>query len=154
MLCVCRAEHAQHCVELAERRSSDALDLLEGLPRELGTLVEDVPAHPCLHDHDVHRVAQRVVQLPSEPSPLLQHHSLLQGLSLPLLRVVQLAAGARAVSEQPGDDRRDPDRHEDPDVERSTVGNRVRGNRHRVKRGDCDPTAGTRRVRETAVRTR
>ena len=60
-----------------------------------------MPADPCLHDHDVHRVAQGVVQLPSEPSPLLQHDPLLQGVSLPLLRVVQLAAGARAVPEHP-----------------------------------------------------
>lgn len=66
------AEDAAEVAHLGHRPASGVLDLGHGSPRPTGVGgVQEPPRGARLHDHDAHRVADDVVQLPGDPQSLL-----------------------------------------------------------------------------------
>ena len=66
------AQHAEQMAHLGHRLSPGRADLGKGLPGLFRRGVEDVPAAVGLRDHDAEVVRDHVVQLPSDPGPLVR----------------------------------------------------------------------------------
>ena len=133
----CRAsssgsEHAEHPAHLDQPFPGGDLDAAQRVPGNLGTLVDDVVRHSCLHGDHAHRVGDDVVEIAGDPQalgadrpPLLLRLlldqtagfvGLLLGLAVGLVELVAApgAAGLQVLSGQPrhchGEEGADPRR--------------------------------------------